>query len=420
MKLKNFKRFLAVFMATLVLLTSLSVSLATAETEGFFQYEIVNEYDTDFVNGIADTYAVITKYNGSESAVSVPSALGGYPVKRVEYSAFKGNAAVTSVTIPDSVLSIGDNAFENCVNLTQLNLPNTLQSIGNGILSGTPICEDSKYWDNNLLYIGKYLVDFDNSETVTEITIKEGTELIAALTFGFSELENVKLPDSLKYIGDMAFAYCENIKSIDLENKTIDNEISFDYLIIATGRRHRLLNLENEDKLLGRGISTCALCDGNFYRDKEVIVVGGGSSALTESLYLAGICKKVTIIHRRNSFSAEEYLIDKVNNTKNIKTIYNANIIKYNTKDNIITSVTLDTEEEVQTDGVFLSIGSIPNSELFNVEKENNYIKVDNNYETNIKNIYAIGDVIKKDYYQLINASNEGMMVALNIIDKEK
>lgn len=212
----------------------------------------------------------------------------------------------------------------------------------------------------------------------------------------------------------------KNIKSLDLENKTIDNEISFDYLIIATGRRHRLLNLENEDKLLGRGISTCALCDGNFYRDKEVIVVGGGSSALTESLYLAGICKKVTIIHRRNSFSAEEYLIDKVNNTKNIKTIYNANIIKYNTKDNIITSVTLDTEEELQTDGVFLSIGSIPNSELFNVEKENNYIKVDNNYETNIKNIYAIGDVIKKDYYQLINASNEGMMVALNIIDKEK
>ena len=210
----------------------------------------------------------------------------------------------------------------------------------------------------------------------------------------------------------------KNIKSLDLENKTIDNEISFDYLIIATGRRHRLLNLENEDKLLGRGISTCALCDGNFYRDKEVIVVGGGSSALTESLYLAGICKKVTIIHRRNSFSAEEYLIDKVNNTQNIKIIYNANIIKYNTKDNIITSVNLDTEEEVQTDGIFLSIGSIPNSELFNVEKENNYIKVDNYYETNIKNIYAIGDVIKKEYYQLINASNEGMIVALNIINK--
>lgn len=212
----------------------------------------------------------------------------------------------------------------------------------------------------------------------------------------------------------------KNIKEIDLVNRIIDNEISFDYLVIATGRRHRLLNLENEDKILGRGISTCALCDGNFYKDKEVIVVGGGNSALTESLYLADICKKVTIVHRRDTFSAEEYLIDKVNNTQNIKTIYNANIIKYNTKDNILISVTLDTEEELQTDGVFLSIGSIPNSELFDVKKENNYIITNNSYETNIKDIYAIGDVINKDYYQLINASNEGMIVALNIIDKEK
>ena len=118
-----------------------------------------------------------------------------------------------------------------------------------------------------------------------------------------------------------------NIKEIDLENKFIDNEISFDYLIIATGRRHRLLNLEGEDKLLGRGISTCALCDGNFYKDKEVVVVGGGASALTESLYLSNICKKVTIIYRKDKFNCEDYLINKVLSTKNIKIIYNANVI---------------------------------------------------------------------------------------------
>jgi len=212
----------------------------------------------------------------------------------------------------------------------------------------------------------------------------------------------------------------KNIKKVDLDNKIIDDEINFDYLIIATGRRHKLLNLENEEKLLGRGISTCALCDGNFYKDREVIVVGGGSSALTESLYLAGICSKVTIIHRRNSFSAEDYLIDKVKNTKNIDIIYNANITKYNTTDNIISSVTLDNGKEIKTSGVFLSIGSIPNSELFNVDKDNNYITVNNKYETNISYLYAVGDVIKKDYYQLINASNEGMIVALNILDKDK
>lgn len=212
----------------------------------------------------------------------------------------------------------------------------------------------------------------------------------------------------------------KNIKKVDLENKVIDEDISFDYLIIATGRRHRLLNLDNEDKLFGRGISTCALCDGNFYKDKDVIVVGGGSSSLTESLYLSSICKKVTIIHRRNFFSAEDYLIEKVNNTKNIDVIFDANIIKYNTVDNIISSVTLDNGNDIKTDGVFLSIGSIPNSELFNVEKENGYIVVNNQFKTNIENVYAIGDVIKKDYYQLINASSDGMTASLDILDLEK
>ena len=211
-----------------------------------------------------------------------------------------------------------------------------------------------------------------------------------------------------------------NIKEIDLENKIIDNEILFDYLITATGRRHKLLKVEGEDKLLGRGVSTCALCDGNFYKDKEVVVVGGGNSALTESLYLSNICKKVTIIYRKDKFNCEDYLINRVLNTKNIKVIYNANVINYNTKDGILTSVLLDNKKEVKTSGVFLSIGSTPNSEMFDVDKDNGYIITSNNYETNISNVYAIGDVIKKDYYQLINASYEGMIAALDIINKEK
>lgn len=225
----------------------------------------------------------------------------------------------------------------------------------------------------------------------------------------YNQVNNLKIP-----------ILSRNIKEIDLENKIIDNEISFDYLIIATGRRHRLLNLEGEDKLLGRGISTCALCDGNFYKDKEVVVVGGGNSALTESLYLSNICKKVTIIYRKDKFNCEDYLINKVLNTKNIKVIYNANVISYNTKDGVLTSVLLDNKKKVKTSGVFLSIGSTPNSEMFDVDKDNGYIITSNNYETNISNVYAIGDVIKKDYYQLINASYEGMIAALDIINKEK
>ena len=211
-----------------------------------------------------------------------------------------------------------------------------------------------------------------------------------------------------------------NIKTIDLENKIIDDEIEYDYLIIASGRRHKLLNLESEDKLLGRGISTCALCDGNFYKDKNVVVVGGASSALAESLYLSNICKKVTIIVRKDSFKGENYLEEKVLNTPNIKILYNTVITGYNTKNNILESVTLDGKKKLKTDGVFLAIGSTPNSELFDLEKEENYIIVDNNQETNIENVFAVGDIIKKDYYQLINAASEGMIAASTIIEREK
>lgn len=149
-------------------------------------------------------------------------------------------------------------------------------------------------------------------------------------------------------------------------------------------------------KLLGRGISTCALCDGMFYKEKDVIVVGGGNSALTESLYLSNICKKVTIIIRRDNFTGDKYLIDRVSNKKNIKVINNSNIISYNVKNNILVSVTLDNKKRVKTNGVFLALGGIPNSKPFNLEKENDYILVNSKYQTNIPYVYAIGDVIKK------------------------
>ena len=210
-----------------------------------------------------------------------------------------------------------------------------------------------------------------------------------------------------------------NINNIDLDKKIIDDEIEFDYLIIATGRKSRMLGIEKEKELLGRGVSTCALCDGAFYRDKDVIVVGGGNSSLTESLYLANIVRSVTIIIRRNKFTGDKYLVDRINNTKNIKVVKNSNIIKYNTKNNSLVSVTLDNKKKVKTSGVFLALGGTPNSELFNVDKDNGYIVVNNRYETNIPYVTAIGDVIRKDYYQLTTAVYDAVVVANNIINKE-
>lgn len=211
----------------------------------------------------------------------------------------------------------------------------------------------------------------------------------------------------------------KKITSIDLNNKIINNNIKYEYLVIATGRKSRMLSLEHEKELLGKGISTCALCDGFFYKDKKVAVVGGGSSSLTEALYLSKICKEVIIIHRRDKLTADKYLIDKVNSTKNIKVLYNSNITKYNQNNNKLTSVTINNKDNLEVEGVFLAIGSTPNSEIFNVNKDNNYIIVDSNYMTNIDKVYAIGDVIKKDYYQLSTATSDAVVAASNIIKRE-
>lgn len=211
----------------------------------------------------------------------------------------------------------------------------------------------------------------------------------------------------------------KKITSIDLNNKIINNNIKYEYLVIATGRKSKMLSLEHEKELLGKGISTCALCDGFFYKDKKVAVVGGGSSSLTEALYLSKICKEVIIIHRRDKLTSDKYLIDKVNSTKNIKVLYNSNITKYNQNNNKLTSVIINNKDNLEVEGVFLAIGSTPNSEIFNVNKDNNYIIVDSNYMTNIDKVYAIGDVIKKDYYQLSTAVSDAVVAASNIIKRE-
>lgn len=211
----------------------------------------------------------------------------------------------------------------------------------------------------------------------------------------------------------------KKITSIDLNNKIINNNIKYECLVIATGRKSRMLSLEHEKELLGKGISTCALCDGFFYKDKKVAVVGGGSSSLTEALYLSKICKEVIIIHRRDKLTSDKYLIDKVNSTKNIKVLYNSNITKYNQNNNKLTSVIINNKDNLEVEGVFLAIGSTPNSEIFNVNKDNNSIIVDSNYMTNIDKVYAIGDVIKKDYYQLSTAASDAIVAASNIIKRE-
>ena len=240
---------------------------------------------------------------------------------------------------------------------------------------------------------------------------------------GFKEIDGPTLAYSIyEQLNSYNIDYLyEKVTEVNLDDKIIttkNNEIAYDYLIIATGRVPRKLNLDNEEKLIGHGISYCALCDGNLYKDKEIIIVGGGNSALQEAIHLSKICKKVTIIHRRDTFKAEREVIDDLSNYANINIIYNANVIRYNIMNDKLYSVTLDNNEEIKIDGIFISIGYDPATDIFNLDKDNGYIIVGKNYETSIKDVYACGDVIKKDTYQLTTSAGEATVVANQIIHK--
>ena len=210
------------------------------------------------------------------------------------------------------------------------------------------------------------------------------------------------------------------LEVVDEAKKVITNygEYLAHNVIIATGTKPKYLGLDNEKDLLGRGISTCATCDGAFYKDKEVAVVGSGNSALQESLYLAKVCKKVYIINRKSGFKGEDILVDSVYNTPNIELILNANIKEYNEIDGKINSILLDNGNVLPVSGVFIYIGYRPNSEYFkdlNITNDAGHIIVDENFETKIEGVFAIGDVINKDIYQLITAASDAIHAVSNI-----
>ena len=202
--------------------------------------------------------------------------------------------------------------------------------------------------------------------------------------------------------------------------KTDNGDIKTKYVVVATGRKERKLGIKNEEELTGRGISFCALCDGNFYKNKDVMVVGGGSSALEEAIYLARICSNVTLIHRKNCFSGEAKLIEEVKENNKIKIIYEAEVKEINEEDGILANVKLSNGEVHNISGLFICIGYVPQNEFVDVAKENGYIVINDKYETNIKNIFAIGDAIKKPYYQLVSATNDALVVSNVIVSRLK
>ncbi|RAW95123.1 MULTISPECIES: thioredoxin-disulfide reductase [unclassified Photorhabdus] len=226
----------------------------------------------------------------------------------------------------------------------------------------------------------------------------------------------------------------DHIQKVDLQNRPLrlygdEQEYTCDALIIATGASARYLGLPSEETFKGRGISACATCDGFFYRNQKVAVVGGGNTAVEEALYLANIAAEVHLIHRRDTFRSEKILINRL-----MDKVKNGNIILHTDRildevlgdDMGVTGVRLrDTQsgatEELAVTGTFIAIGHTPNTTIFEgqLELDNGYIKVQsglqgNATQTSIPSVFAAGDVMDHTYRQAITSAGTGCMAALD------
>ncbi|MBN3261953.1 thioredoxin-disulfide reductase [Pectobacterium brasiliense] len=226
----------------------------------------------------------------------------------------------------------------------------------------------------------------------------------------------------------------DHIERVDLQNRPFrlfgdSAEYTCDALIIATGASARYLGLPSEDAFKGKGVSACATCDGFFYRNQKVAVVGGGNTAVEEALYLSNIAAEVHLIHRRETFRSEKILIDRL-----MDKVQNGNIILHTNRtldevlgdDMGVTGVRIrdtqsDAAEELELAGVFIAIGHSPNTAVFGgqLELENGYIKVQsgihgNATQTSIPGVFAAGDVMDHIYRQAITSAGTGCMAALD------
>ncbi|MDP3987538.1 MAG: thioredoxin-disulfide reductase [Candidatus Levybacteria bacterium] len=205
--------------------------------------------------------------------------------------------------------------------------------------------------------------------------------------------------------------------------KAGDKEYESKSIIIATGADTRWLDVPGEKEKIGRGVSTCAPCDAPFFRDKNVIVVGGGDSAMEEANVLTNFAKTVTIVHRRDEFRASKIMIDKAKKNPKIKFLMNARVLEI-LGDQKVSGIKLfnnKTKEttEMPIDGVFVAIGHWPNSNVFkDIDKdERGYIKVYDNSKTNIEGVFVAGDVQDSKYQQAVTAAGFGCQAALDVED---
>jgi len=238
------------------------------------------------------------------------------------------------------------------------------------------------------------------------------------------ELSNKMFEHAKKFGAEYAYGDIKEIV-VDGDYKIVkagSKEYKTLAVIIATGAEYKKLGVAGENELGGRGVSYCAVCDGAFFKGKNLVVVGGGDSAVEEGVYLTRFANKVTIVHRRDQLRAQKILQDRAFKNEKVEFIWNHTVKEINEKDGKVGSVTLvntETGEEkpFETDGVFIYIGMVPLTKSFQslgITNDEGYIVTNDEMETNIPGIFAAGDVREKTLRQIVTATGDGSIAAQN------
>ena len=206
----------------------------------------------------------------------------------------------------------------------------------------------------------------------------------------------------------------DEIESVDFEGKVkkaVGFEKSYEgkFVIVATGAKHKRAGFQGEENFTGAGVSYCAVCDGAFFADMEVAVIGGANTAVSEAIYLSNICKKVYLIYRKDKLTADHTLLARLNTTGNIEVLYNIIPVKVDGNDNVEKLIT--DKGELSVKGVFVAVGFNPSTTIFENKlelDEYGYIKTDSNLATNVSGVFAVGDCRTKQLRQMITAASDG------------
>ena len=214
------------------------------------------------------------------------------------------------------------------------------------------------------------------------------------------------------------------VKSVELDKNpklihTSKDTFQAKTIILALGAYPRELGLPNERNLRGRGVSYCATCDGMFYKDKTVVIVGGGNTAVADAIFLAKICKKVYLVHRRNELRASKTYMESLEKTENIEFIWSSEVVEI-LADEFVTGVKVksrndDSVRMVACDGIFVAIGNVPNTELIKGQvelDEAGYVPADETTRTNIPGVFAVGDMRNKPLRQIVTAVADGAVAS--------